>query len=228
MKTKLYFFSLLLIFTLALSGCTMPFGQPNGPDSGEEIDTSIEPRGPDSGEDADNQGPDSGEEIDTSVERQTPDSGDDEDNQGPESGEDEDNRGPDSGEDIDTSQEPTGPDSGEEEYPGPDSGEELTLSEDLQIRAKASCNRIADASTCVEYIGSYWSEANARLNCGDNSAFLTKACPRPAIGGCNLGGGTSNEIVTWHYNYGGDPYNDEVKPYAIKSCSALPAGRWIN
>src|SRR3989339_100905 len=71
-----------------------------------------------------------------------PDSGEEEDNQGPDSGEEEDNQGPDSGE--------------EEDNQGPDSGEEISLEEDLKNRAKGSCNVISEGSTCVEYIGSYW------------------------------------------------------------------------
>jgi len=168
----------------------MSFGQPEGPDSGEEIDTSDEPSSPDSGEDEDNQGPDSGE--------------------------DEDNQGPDSGEEIDPN-EPT----------SPDSGEEISLNDYLKSKAKFSCNLINDGSTCIEYIGSFWTKDNAKLNCSSASAFAAKPCPRPALGGCRLNADTSNEIVTWHYSYGGDPYT-EVLPYATKSCEALPGGHWIN
>jgi hypothetical protein len=191
---------------------------------------------PDSNEYEDNQGPDSGEEIDLD-EPNGPDSGEDEDNQGPDSGEDEDNQGPDSGEEIDPN-EPTSPDSGEDEdnqgpdsgededNQGPDSGEETTLDEDLKNRAKGSCNLISAGSTCVEYIGSYWTTTTAKLNCSDASAFSTNSCPRPALGGCRMGIGTSNEVVTWHYGYGGDPYT-EALPYAAMACNALPSSGWI-
>lgn len=197
--------SLVLFLGLGMvmfNGCSMPFGQPEGPDSGEEIDLSQEPTSPDSGEDADNQGPDSGEDVDLN-EPTSPDSGEDEDNQGPDSGEDADNQ-------------------------GPDSGEEISLSDDLKSKAKGSCNLISSGSTCVEYIGSYWTKNQAKANCSSASAFSTAACPRPTAGGCWIGRGTANEIVTWHYNYGGDPYAPEIIPYASGSCNALPSGQWIN
>ena len=203
--------SICALFLFGATACTMQFGQPEGPDSGEEIDLSDEPSSPDSGEEIDlsdePSSPDSGEEIDTSNEPTSPDSG----------------------EEIDLSDEPTSPDSGEEVDPNeptsPDSGEEVSLSDDLKSRAKGSCNRIDAGSTCVEYIGSYWGQGdNAGLNCADG--FARTACPRPALGGCRLGVGTPNEIVTWHYSYGGDPYT-EVLPYAIQSCRALPRTEWV-
>jgi hypothetical protein len=57
--------------------------------------------------------------------------------------------------------------------------------------------------------------------------YASGPCPRPTVGGCNLGSGTSNEIVTWHYDHGGDPYTTEVRPYAARSCGALPGAQWI-
>jgi len=170
-----------------------------GPDSGDDYETGPL-GGPDSGEEEDNQGPDSGDEIDPN-EPTSPDSGDDEDNQGPDSGDDGDNQ-------------------------GPDSGDEITLNEDLKNRAKGSCNLISEGSTCVEYIGSFWTTANAKLNCSNAAAFSTNSCPRPALGGCRLGTETSNEVVTWHYSYGGDPYT-EALPYAAAACRALPGGWWL-
>lgn len=169
--------------------------------------------------------PDSGEEIDLSQDEPAgPDSGEEEDNQGPDSGEDADNQGPDSGEEIDPN-EPTSPDSGEEEDDqGQDSGEEISLGDDLKNRAKGSCNAITQGSTCVEYLGSYWNANTAKLNC--SYIYSSQPCPRPALGGCRLGAGTSNEIVTWHYSYGGDPFT-EVIQYTAGSCQAI-GGWWVN
>ena len=206
MKRKILYAAIFALFALTLGGCTMPFGQPEGPDSGEEID----------------QGPDSGEEIDTSDEPSSPDSGEEIDTS------DEPNS-PDSGEEADPSDEPSSPDSGEEEdVNGPDSGEEISLNDYLKAKAKFSCNAINYGSTCVEYIGSFWTKTNAKLNCSSDSAFATGPCPRPAVGGCRIGAETANEIVAWHYDYGGDPYTDEVVPYAAGSCKALPGASWVN
>ncbi|OGF25056.1 hypothetical protein A2227_06940 [Candidatus Falkowbacteria bacterium RIFOXYA2_FULL_47_19] len=229
---KTYLTLLMLVALVFFSGCALSF-QPDGPDSGEEIDVN---EGPDSGEEIDvdesPDGPDSGEEIDFDKEPDGPDSGEEIDvNEGPDSGEEIDvNEGPDSGEEIDVDESPDGPDSGEEIDPdeptSPDSGEEITLSEDLKNKARGSCDRIGDGSTCVEYIGANWSGNRAALNCG--GAFKISPCPRPTIGGCRIGAETADEIVTWHYDYGGDPYTAEVQPYAAAACNALPAGHWIN
>jgi hypothetical protein len=229
-------FALLIVFSLVLfSGCGMNFGgsgdpgQKDGPGSGEEGDIAEEPQGPDSGEDYDTTIPglpDSGDEVEPS-----PDSGDEVDTEGqpdgPGSGPDgdmpeepEEDEGQD---DDDESDEPTSPDSGEEidlEHPnGPDSGEDYTV--------RGSCNAIGEGSTCVEYVGSFWTKENARLNCSSASAFSTSACPRPVLGGCRIGAGSATEIITWHYSYGGDPYT-EVIQYATMSCNALPGGQWTN
>lgn len=217
--SKLIFSLFLFIFAITLSGCNMSLGGPGGPDSGEEIDLSQEADDNDDDSDDEPDGPDSGDEIDTS-EPTSPDSGDEIDPNEPTS--------PDSGDEIDPS-EPTSPDSGDEIDPNeptsPDSGDEISLNEDLKNRAKGSCNAISEGSTCVEYIGSFWTLNNAKLNCP--SGFSTKACPRPGIGGCRFGAETGNEIVTWHYNYGGDPYTAELIPYASGACKALPGNQWI-
>ena len=205
---KTYLTLLMLVALVFFSGCALSF-QPDGPDSGEEIDV--------------NEGPDSGEEIDVDESPDGPDSGEEIDF-------DKEPDGPDSGEEIDVNESPDGPDSGEEIDPdeptSPDSGEEITLSEDLKNKARGSCDRIGDGSTCVEYIGANWSGNRAALNCG--GAFKISPCPRPTIGGCRIGAETADEIVTWHYDYGGDPYTAEVQPYAAAACNALPAGHWIN
>lgn len=236
---KPIFMPLLLVLSLSiLSGCSMPFSksdnsdtkerrdsteEPKGPDSGDEIDTS-KPGAPDSGDEVD-LGPDSGEEEDTGGQTDGPGSGpegdmpdevdedeeDDDDSDGPQS--------PDSGDEIDTSY--------DHNAASPDSGEDaVTLNDTLKSKAKGSCNAISSGSTCVEYIGSLWTTSQAKLNCSTSGSFSTKPCPRPALGGCRIGIGSSTEIVTLHYAYGGDPYT-EALPYAIKACNALPASQWI-
>ncbi len=254
MLRKICYACVLALFMFTLSGCGLSLSGPEGPDSGEEIDLTDESKGPDSGDEIDTSdepkspdsgdeidpneptSPDSGDEIDTS-EPQSPDSGDDYDTSipgAPDSGDEIDTSeptSPDSGDEIDTSDEPKSPDSGEEADPNeptsPDSGDEITLNEDFKNRAKGSCNLIGEGSTCIEYIGSFWTGANAKLNCSSAAAFSASPCPRPALGGCNVSAGTGTEIVTWHYGYGGDPYT-EVIGYAASACNALPGARWIN
>ena len=48
-----------------------------------------------------------------------------------------------------------------------------------------------------------------------------------AVGGCRMNPGSTYEMITWHYNYGGDPFDGEVVGYAASACNANPAGIWI-
>ncbi len=200
MRKHVYFAMLLSLGIFTLCGCSLSFGQPQGPDSGDEIEL----------------GPDSGDEIDMSDEPKSPDSGDEIDMSQPSEDEEEADD-----EDEDEGEEPTGPDSGDEidtRTGSPDSGEDYTV--------KGSCNRIGDGSTCVEYVGSFWTKTQARLNCSSDEAFSTSPCPRPVIGGCRIGAGSATEVITWHYGYGGDPYT-EAAPYAAQACKSLPGGAWV-
>lgn len=106
--------------------------------------------------------------------------------------------------------------------------EENTLDEVSKTNVKGSCDVIAEGSTCLEYVGSFWNTTNAKLNCSESGSFSTKPCPRPAVGGCQTSGGTAQEVIIWHYDYGGDPFTDELVPYASGACNAVPGGQWIN
>ena len=111
----------------------------------------------------------------------------------------------------------------ENEPTGPGSGDELN-EETFAKYAIASCNTIDDGSTCVEYIGSYWSTPDvAALNCQGVGVYVEKACPRPTSGGCRMNGDTSWEMIAWFYPYGGDPITSDIIPYASGSCNATGA-----
>ncbi len=138
--------------------------------------------------------------------------------------------GPGSGDEVpyDPEAEPTGPGSGEYELTGPGSGEEISQSDELKDKAKASCSAIEKGSTCIEYIGSFWlSAVNTELNCKGAGTYSKKPCPRPVAGGCRVSVGTMNEIVIWHYSYGGDPFTAEVLFNTSKVCDANPMGSWV-
>lgn len=66
--------------------------------------------------------------------------------------------------------------------------------------ARGSCDAIAEASTCLEYYGSFWTETQMELNCSTSGVFSTKPCPSESLGGCNIGNGGSTDMVTWFYN----------------------------
>ncbi len=62
---------------------------------------------------------------------------------------------------------------------------------------------------------------------GGAGDYSKKPCPRPTVGGCNVSTGTMNEIMIWHYNYGGDPFTAEVLVSTSKVCDANPFGSWV-
>ncbi|PLX27903.1 hypothetical protein C0583_01540 [Candidatus Parcubacteria bacterium] len=211
------------------SGDELPADEPTGPGSGDEL-PADEPTGPGYGDElpADEPtGPGSGDEV-PSDEPTGPGSGDEvsaDEPTGPGSGDEipaDEPTGPGSGDEI-PADEPTGPGSGDEiieEPTGPGSGEEA--------KVHASCNAIGRASTCIDYIGSFWSFLqNTELNCNGVGAHSTEPCPQPSVGGCNVSAGTSNEIVIWHYDYGGDPFTPDVVPYAAMTCNANPMASWL-
>ena len=95
-------------------------------------------------------------------------------------------------------------------------------------KSRGNCNLIAAGSTCLDYVGSLWTEQQMKLNCGDpRGTFSLNACPYSEVGGCRTGGGTIAETIIWSYDYGGDPITPEVKPYTMSACNALQIADWV-
>ena len=95
-------------------------------------------------------------------------------------------------------------------------------------RVRGSCNVIAASSTCIDYVGSFWSEQQMKLNCGQVGEFSTNTCPYTELGGCQMTGGTAVEVVTWSYDHGGQSISAEEAVYQAKACNALATGNWIH
>jgi hypothetical protein len=105
---------------------------------------------------------------------------------------------------------------------------EQALKEDGKRTVIGSCNIIAAKSSCVDYIGSMWGDANmAELNCGEEGSFSNNACPYAEFGGCQTSGGTVMEMVIWAYREGPGGYDEESVPYARAACDANPQAQWI-
>ncbi|HLD31748.1 MAG TPA: hypothetical protein VJB37_02535 [Patescibacteria group bacterium] len=97
--------------------------------------------------------------------------------------------------------------------------------ESVDWKVRGSCNAIAQASTCVDYVGSLWTEEQMKLNCQGAGNFSLDACPYSEIGGCNTGLETIAEVVLWSYQYGGAPV--EEPQYAAGACNNLPMAKWV-
>lgn len=94
-------------------------------------------------------------------------------------------------------------------------------------KVKGSCNSVAQNSVCIDYMGSFWSNEQMKLNCsGPEVSFSKNTCPYSEIGGCKSGGGTMTEIVIWYYPYGGEPITGELIDITQKVCNATWASQW--
>lgn len=113
-----------------------------------------------------------------------------------------------------------------------DSPDFETIQEALKEKGKrtvyGSCNAIASASNCIDYVGSMWADNNmAELNCNGAGAFSKNACPYSDFGGCQTTGGSVMEMIAWTYAEGDGGYDAESLPYAQATCNALPQAKWV-
>jgi hypothetical protein len=91
---------------------------------------------------------------------------------------------------------------------------------------RGSCNLIDIGSTCIEYFGHYWTEETIAMACTDGE-YSNERCPIPNMGGCRIMPGSETDMITWHYNIGGDPFSEENTVYANQACNAVPGGIWV-
>ena len=99
---------------------------------------------------------------------------------------------------------------------------------DGKYKVRGSCNVISEKSTCVDYVGSFWDEPEQKkLNCKGVGIYSDNTCPYSDHGGCQMGGGTFTEVITWHYGEGGQAFTAEDIIYASGACNALPIGNWV-
>lgn len=102
------------------------------------------------------------------------------------------------------------------------------LKDDGQRKVRASCNAISSGSTCVDYVGSMWTDYDsAKLNCENVGIFSLNSCPYSDYGGCQSAGGTVMEVVLWSYREGPGGYDDETLPYVRQACNAAPNSAWV-
>jgi len=123
-------------------------------------------------------------------------------------------------------------------------GEETGLPEDEQISqeeveeilaeapadragVRGSCNVIADKSTCIDYVGSLWTDEQIELNCQGVGVWSKNTCPYSEIGGCQVGAGTIAETIAWSYTTGGQPMPLEAVQYAAGACNATAMAKWV-
>lgn len=121
---------------------------------------------------------------------------------------------------------PTNPDgTGEVDYE--DDVKPLIEEIDEEYKVRGSCNVIAEKSTCVDYVGSFWNDQQIDLNCGGAGTYSTNTCPYSDRGGCVSAPGTMTEMVIWSYGHGGQPISVEEAGYQAQACNALPVSNWV-
>ena len=89
-----------------------------------------------------------------------------------------------------------------------------------------SCNSIENSSTCIEYKGSFWSEAQKEYHCKGSGVLSEKLCESGNIGGCRIGGGSPSDMIVWMYPYGGEPIETDSVKSAKMGCDMNPMGSW--
>jgi len=102
--------------------------------------------------------------------------------------------------------------------------------EELDIEPEhigGSCNTISKTSTCIDYIGSFWTETQMRYNCYSGTVSFN-LCETGNIGGCNILKGNDTETIIWMYPYGGSPISSDSAQSAKPSCDINPLGNWVN
>ena len=93
-------------------------------------------------------------------------------------------------------------------------------------KVRGSCNVINTKSTCIDFIGSVFTEERMKLSCAEGT-FSLDACPYSDLGGCQATPGTVAESIAWSYDYGGEPISIEEASYLARACNAMPVGKWV-
>ncbi len=93
-------------------------------------------------------------------------------------------------------------------------------------KVRGSCNCIESQSTCIDFIGSIFSEERMRLSCSEGK-FSLDACPYADLGGCQATPDTVSESIVWSYNYGGEPIDAEQAGYQAKACNSMQISKWV-
>ena len=102
--------------------------------------------------------------------------------------------------------------------------------EDLNIepeRIGGSCNMISQNSTCIDYVGNFWTETQMKYNCYSGTVSFN-SCESGNIGGCNILKGSDTETIIWMYPYGGSPISGDSVQSAKPSCDINPMGNWLS
>ncbi len=106
--------------------------------------------------------------------------------------------------------------------------EDLVDGKEKEERRGGSCNAIAKTSTCIDYIGSFWTETQMRYSCSYSGIFSFDSCESGSIGGCQVGKGSFNDMIIWMYPHGGSPIATDTVKSAKPACDMNPMGSWVN
>ena len=102
------------------------------------------------------------------------------------------------------------------------------IEENTGHKVRGSCDMIASASHCEDYVGSLWTEEQMRLNCNGTGNFSLNGCAYSDNGGCLTGRDTVAENIVWSYPTGGQPMIGEELKFEIMACDALAGAEWVS
>lgn len=92
---------------------------------------------------------------------------------------------------------------------------------------KGACDKIDNESTCMEYIGDIWTDELMNTSCQDASSLSNNSCDNDFAGGCNIGAGTTSEMITWYYLRGKAEISTASLKNLEKICNMNPKAKWI-
>lgn len=93
---------------------------------------------------------------------------------------------------------------------------------DAKQGVRGSCNFIDAQGTCIDFVGSVFTEERMKLSCAEGK-FSLDSCPYSDLGGCRATPGTVSESIAWSYS----PISAEEAGYQAKACNALGAANWV-
>lgn len=96
------------------------------------------------------------------------------------------------------------------------------IEEKTDHKVRGSCNIIESKSTCMDFIGSVFTEDRMKLSCAEGK-FSLDACPYSDLGGCMATPGTISESIAWSY----PPITAEEAGYMAKACNAMGIAKWV-
>jgi hypothetical protein len=89
---------------------------------------------------------------------------------------------------------------------------------------RGSCLAIDELSTCIDFVGPYWTNYLMDIECKKTGIFRQEACPKTDLGGCKINENYVAPIVSWYYKTGGKEFTEDDIIKMKERCPKLIEG----